>query len=250
MIKILLLFLSGGKFLNLLFSGGSMFLAVGIYAMIYGWWYALGFVLLLFVHEMGHYIAARQRGLAVGLPTFIPFLGAWVDLKDQPHDSETQAYIGLAGPFLGTIAAVVCYLCARHFESNLLLAIAYSGFFLNLFNMIPMLPFDGGHITSVLTPRIWFLGLPVFLALFLYRPSPMLLIVGIMAAPKLLQAWRYDPKAAENQIYYGMSNEVRFTYAMYYLMLLGFLAVMTHDVHEMLQAARATHDGLIFGLGQ
>ena len=61
------------------------------YALVFGWWYAVGFVLLIFVHEMGHYLAARQRGLDVGAPTFIPFVGAWIELKDMPHDVETEA---------------------------------------------------------------------------------------------------------------------------------------------------------------
>ena len=240
MIKILFLLLSGAKFSKLLFSAGSMIISVAIYAMIFGWWYAVGFVCLLLIHEMGHYIAARQRGLNVGLPTFIPFVGAWIELKELPHDAETEAYIGLGGPLAGTVAAVLCYFLARNYNSNLLLAVAYSGFFLNLFNMIPMSPFDGGRITAVLTPRIWFAGVPVLLALFYYRPSPILILVGILAAPQLWRAWKYDANAPENVAYYGISPQTRITYSAYYLLLLGFLAVMTHDVHEMLAAVRAT----------
>ena len=78
----------------------------------FGWWYAVGFVALIFVHEMGHFIAARRRGLDMGAPTFIPFVRAWVALKEQPHDAKTEAYIGLAGPFVGTLDALVCYFAA------------------------------------------------------------------------------------------------------------------------------------------
>ncbi len=215
-----------------------MLISVAFYAWIFGWWYALGFVLLMFIHEMGHFVAARMRGLDVGLPTFIPFFGAWVELKDMPHNAETEAYIGLGGPLAGTVGSILCYFLARNYDSDLLLAVSYSGFFLNLFNMIPLSPFDGGRITAVLTPRIWFVGVPVLLALFYYRPSPMLIVIGIMAWPQLWRAWHYDPSAEENKAYYDMSAEVRFTYAAYYLILLGFLAVMTNDVHEMVQAAR------------
>ncbi|MFZ6767584.1 site-2 protease family protein [Undibacterium sp. Di26W] len=238
MIKLLFLLFSGAKFAKLLTSGGTMIISIFFYAWIFGWWYAVGFVLLMFVHEMGHFIAARQRGLDVGLPTFIPFLGAWVELKDLPHDAETEAYIGLGGPLAGTVASLLCYFLARNFDSDLLMAVSYSGFFLNLFNMIPLSPFDGGRITAVLTPRIWFVGVPVLLALFFYRPSPMLIIIGFMAWPQLWRAWKYDPEAEENKIYYNMSAQVRFTYAAYYLILLAFLAVMTNDVHEMVQVAR------------
>jgi Zn-dependent protease len=241
MIKLLLLLLSGAKLSKLLVTGGSMLVSVVVYAMVFGWWYAVGFVLLLLVHEMGHYLAARQRGLNVGLPTFIPFVGAWIELKDQPHNAETEAYIGLAGPLAGTVGAVICYFFARNYNSDLLLAVAYSGFFLNLFNMIPLSPFDGGRITAVLTPRVWFAGVPVLAALFYYRPSPILLLIAIMAGPQLWRAWKYDAKAPENQQYYGIATDVRLTYSAYYLLLLGFLAVMTNDVHEMLQTVRAMH---------
>jgi Zn-dependent protease len=156
--------------------------------LIWGWQYAVGFVLLIFVHEMGHYLAARHKGLDVGAPTFIPFVGAWISLKQLPHDAETEAYVGLAGPAAGTAAALACYFLARHDDNGLLYALAYAGCFINLFNLIPLSPFDGGRITAVLSPRIWFLGVPVLVGLFLYRPSPILILVAILAVPSLLKA--------------------------------------------------------------
>ena len=75
--------------------------------LVFGWRYAVGFVALLLIHEMGHFIAARQRGLPVGMPTFIPFMGAWIEMKAMPHDAETEAYVGLGGPLLGTIGALL-----------------------------------------------------------------------------------------------------------------------------------------------
>ena len=198
MIKLLLLLLSGAKLGKLFASGGTMLLSVVVYAFIFGWRYAVGFVALLFVHEAGHYIAARQRGLAVGLPTFIPFVGAWVELKDLPHDAETEAYVGLGGPLLGSVGALICYLVAQSYDAPWMLAVAYGGFFLNLFNLIPLSPFDGGRITAVLSPRIWLLGVPVLVLLFIYRPSPMLILMAILAAPQVCQAIRYrrDGEAA------------------------------------------------------
>ena len=100
--KLLLGLLAAGKLGKVALTGGTMLLSVIAYAFVFGWWYAVGFVLLIFVHEMGHYIAAKQRGLNVGAPTFIPFVGAWIQLKDQPHNAETEAYVGLAGPLVGT----------------------------------------------------------------------------------------------------------------------------------------------------
>ena len=238
MAKLLLVLLSAGKLGKLLTTGGTMLLSVVAYAFVYGWRYAAGFVGLIFVHEMGHYLAARQRGLDVGAPTFIPFVGAWIELKDQPHDVETEAWVGFAGPLLGSLAALACYFAARETGSKLLLALAYAGFFLNLFNLIPLSPFDGGRITAVLSPRVWLLGVPVLAALFFWRPSPLLILVAVLAAPQVLKAWRYDPQAPENRDYYAVSTETRTTYALYYLGLLGFLAVMAHDTHEMLGGLR------------
>jgi Zn-dependent protease len=153
MLKLLGVLFAAGKLGKVAVTGGTMLISVFAYALIFGWWYAVGFVALIFVHEMGHYVAARQRGLDVGAPTFIPFIGAWVALKDMPHDVETEAYIGVAGPLAGTAAALACYFFARAYDSNLLLALSYAGFFINLFNLIPLSPFDGGRITAIISWR-------------------------------------------------------------------------------------------------
>src|SRR6516164_7741198 len=107
---LLFILFSGLKWGKLAASGGSMLLSLVVYATIWGWRYAAGFVALLFAHEMGHYVAARQRGLSVGAPAFIPFVGAWIALEGQPIDVETEAYVALAGPVVGTVAALAVYL--------------------------------------------------------------------------------------------------------------------------------------------
>jgi Zn-dependent protease len=236
MIKLLLLLLSGAKLGKLLTTGGTMLLSLGVYAWVYGWRYATGFVLLLLVHELGHYIAARRRGLDVGAPTFIPFVGAWIELKDQPHNAETEAYVGLGGPLLGTVGALACYFLARSWDATWLLAVAYSGLFLNLFNLIPLSPLDGGRITAVLSPRLWLLGVPVLGALFFYRPSPMLLLIALIAAPQVWKAIKFRADSEEARTYYAASTATRLEYGVYYVALTAFLAVMTYDVHEMLNA--------------
>jgi Zn-dependent protease len=236
MIKLVLLLLSGLKLGKLLASGGTMLISLLVYAIAFGWRYAAGFVVLLFVHEMGHYIAARQKGLDVGLPTFIPFVGAWIELKDQPHDAQTEAYIGLAGPLVGSIGALACYFLARQIDAPWLLAVSYAGFFLNLFNLIPLSPFDGGRITAVLSPRIWLLGVPMLVALFVLRPSPMLILIALLAWPQVLKAWRYRSDSEEGRTYYAVPTQAKWEYGFCYLGLAAFLAVMTHDVHQMLQA--------------
>jgi len=238
MIKLLLLAFSGLKFGKLLASGGTMLLSLVVYAFIFGWRYAAGFIALLFVHEMGHYLAARQKGLNVGLPTFIPFVGAWIELKDQPHDAETEAFVGMGGPLLGTVAATLCYLIARGSpDAAWLLAVSYSGFFLNLFNLIPLPPFDGGRITAVLSPKIWLLGMPVLIGIFLWNPSPMLLVFALLAAPQAWSIWKFR-HSPQGQSYYQVSPAKRWEWGAYYLILAAYLAVMTHDVHALLSAHR------------
>ncbi|WP_298694148.1 site-2 protease family protein [uncultured Sulfuricurvum sp.] len=232
--KTLLALLAAGKLGKVFITGGSMLISIVAYSFIFGWWYAIGFVLLIFIHEMGHYMAARQRGVNVGVPTFIPFIGAWIALKEQPVDVENEAYIGFAGPFVGTFAALIVYYLSRVYDSNLLLALAYSGFFINLFNLIPISPLDGGRISAVLTPRIWFLGVPLLIGFFFFFPSPMLIVLAILAFPQLKLAWNYDPEDEKNKRYYTISDENRLMYSLYYMALVIFLAAMTYNIHQIL----------------
>jgi Zn-dependent protease len=229
MIKALLLLLKFGKLGKILLTSGTMLISVIAYSWIFGWGYAAGFVALIFVHEMGHYVAARRRGLDVGAPTFIPFLGAWINMKDMPRDAETEAYVGMAGPLVGSIGALVCYYAARSFDSQLVLAVAYSGFFINLFNLIPLSPLDGGRISAAISPRLWLVGAPLLVALFFYRPSPLLILIAILAAPNVWKVIRGHETQAE-RAYYVTSAETRFTYGLTYLVLAGFLAIMCHEL--------------------
>ncbi|HWI99042.1 MAG TPA: site-2 protease family protein [Burkholderiales bacterium] len=222
--------LFAGKFGKFLLSGGSMVLSVFAYALVYGWRYAAGFVGLIFVHEMGHFLAARKRELDVGLPTFIPFVGAWIELKEQPMDAETEAFVGIAGPMLGSAAAFACYILAREWGNNLLMALAYAGFVLNLFNLIPLSPLDGGRIVSVVSPRLWFFGVPILVALFFWIPSPMLVLVAVLALPQLWKA--FQERSIAESTYYRVAPSVRREYAFQYLALAGFLAVMAFVAHE------------------
>ena len=226
--KLLLSLLALGKLGKVLTTGGTMIISVFAYALLYGWQYALGFVLLLFAHEMGHFWAARARGLEVGAPTFIPFVGAWIQLKEQPMDAETEAFVGIAGPMLGSAAAFACYLVATATGSSLWLALAYGGFMLNLFNLIPLSPLDGGRIVGVVSPRIWLIGMPMLIALFWWKPNPLLVLIAVLAAP---QVWHvFKNRHLENPEYYRVGAAVRYSYAAYYLALAAGLAMMTYEV--------------------
>ena len=235
MTKLLLLLFSGAKLGKLLTTGGTMLVSVVAYAFVFGWWYAVGFVALIFVHEMGHYVACKQRGLNVGPVTFLPFVGAWIELKEQPMNVETEAYIAVAGPLAGTVAAYLCYWAAGAYDSQLLLALSYAGFFINLFNLIPLKPFDGGRIASILTRTIWMIGVPMMLAYFAYRPSPMMLLILLLAAPAI---WASIRGTGEDARYHEVPTATRMNYGLLYLGLCSYLAVMTYEVHERLGALR------------
>jgi len=227
-IKALLLLLSAAKLGKVLASGGTMIVSVFAYSLLFGWPYAVGFVVLIFVHEMGHYVAARRRGLDVGLPMFIPFVGAWITLKSMPHDAETEAYIGIWGPLAGTLGALACLFLAHAMDSRLLLALAYAGCFINLFNLIPLLPFDGGRISQVLSPKLWLVGLPILVAMFFWRPSPILILVALLAAPaayRAIRGWKDQPPE-----YYVASAEARLRYGALYLGLAAFLAILSYEL--------------------
>ena len=124
----------------------GVFLAVGGYALIWGWRFGLGFVLLILVHELGHYVEAKRQGLNPQLPVFIPFFGAYVALRNQPFDPWQNALVSAAGPAAGGIGALACLVYGSATDSDLLRALAYAGFFLNLFNLVPIAFLDGGHI--------------------------------------------------------------------------------------------------------
>lgn len=231
--KLIIWLLAAGKMGKLLTTCGTMLISIVVYSWVFGWRYAVGFVLLIFFHEMGHYAAARRRGINVGAPTFIPFVGAWIALKELPHDVETEAYIGFAGPLAGTAAALACYFIARDNGSQLLLALAYSGCMINLFNLIPISPLDGGRITAIISPKVWLAGVPLLAALFFYHPSPMLILVAVLAYPQIKEAIWGDPNKPEH--YYEVPRDTRINYAVLYLGLVAFLAMMSYSVHGMLE---------------
>lgn len=178
---------------------------------------------------MGHYLTAKQRGLNVGLPTFIPFVGAWIQLKEQPHDAETEAYIGIAGPVLGTVAAFACYLLADG-QRGLLLALAYAGFILNLFNLIPVSPLDGGRVLGIVSPKVWGIGLIALIGTFFIQPNPLIALIAIMALPQVWSAWTGKTQAPAG--YYSVAPVIRYKYLAQYLLLVGFLGVMSATVHQ------------------
>ncbi|TJY41024.1 site-2 protease family protein [Cohnella pontilimi] len=136
----------------------TMILSVGAYALLFPWTFAVGFVLLIFIHEMGHVLAARRRGLPVTAPMFIPFLGAFISMKRNPKDAETEAYIAIGGPVLGSAGAFLCYAIGDWTGQPIWYALANAGFMINLLNLMPIHPLDGGRIVTAVSRWLWLIG--------------------------------------------------------------------------------------------
>lgn len=136
----------------------SMAIATVIYMWFYQWEFALGVTLMVLIHELGHILAARWKGIPVTAPFFIPFIGALIMFKRNPRDAETEAFIAIGGPLLGTIGAIVSLLIGLVSGEGLFYAVAYIGFTLNLINLLPIHPLDGGRIASSVTRWLWVAG--------------------------------------------------------------------------------------------
>jgi Zn-dependent protease len=179
-------------------TSASMLVSLAAYAWLWGWQFGVGFILLLFVHELGHYLEARRQGLDVGAPVFIPFLGAAILLKDNPLSAWREAQVAIAGPIVGSIGAAAVWLVGEQQNSELLIALGFTGFFLNLFNLLPVVPLDGGRIASAIHPYLWFVGFAGLVALAFVAPNPLLIVIALIVGLELWRRWeeRNNPAAA------------------------------------------------------
>ena len=210
-------------------TGGTMFLSIWVYAMTWGLWFAVGFVVLLFVQECGHLVAAKRLGLKVGAPVFIPFMGAFIALKEAPPNAWIEAQVGIGGPLLGTIGSVVCYGLYPLTGNPLFAALAYTGFFLNLFNLAPIGFLDGGRIATALSPWLWVLGSVIMVLLMIAHFNFLLLLIFIMSLPRLFSLFR--KRTDEEVRYFEVTAGQRGVMAVLYFGLAGFLAFAMKAVH-------------------
>jgi len=225
-IKSVFILFKMGKFF---YTGLSMLLTIVIYTYIYGWKYAVGIVLLLFIHEMGHLTASRKLGIDTSMPMFIPFVGALIQMRQQPKDAKTESIIGIAGPIFGAVGAVVCLLLGELFHSKLLLALAYFGFLLTVFNLVPAHPLDGGRIVTAISIKLWFVGIPIMLFFSIYFFQPIGILISILAIKKAWEVW----KERDNP-YYDTDQEFRFKMASSYFLLFALSAYYTYHLNEVL----------------
>ena len=214
----------GGLLLKLkvVTTGLSMVVSVAAYAWIWGLPFAIGFVLLILVHELGHVFELRRQGVPASAPLFIPFLGAVIGMKELPDDAWREAKVALAGPILGSVGAAACWIAAEATGSEMLMGLAFVGFFLNLFNLIPIVPLDGGRAAGALHPALWFVGLLMMVGLVVVYPNPLLLIIVILGGLDLWQRWRSRGDAGD---YYRLTVGQRTAVAVVYLGLVAVLAL-------------------------
>ena len=214
----------GGLLLKLkvVTTGASMVVSIAAYAWFWGLPFAVGFVLLIFVHELGHVLELRRQGVPASAPLFIPFLGAVIGMKQLPDDAWKEARVALAGPILGSVGAAACWVAGEATGSELLIGLAFVGFFLNLFNLIPIVPLDGGRAVGALHPVFWFVGLVMMLALVVLRPNPILILIVILGGLDLWRRWR---ERGENLRYYDVPARQRIVVGIVYLGLIAVLAL-------------------------
>jgi Zn-dependent protease len=213
-------------------TAGSMVVSIGAYTLLWGWRFAALFVGLLFVHELGHAIQLRREGIPTSPILFVPFLGAVIGMRGLPKNAWVEAKVGLAGPVLGSLGAAGVLALSHATGSRLLEAVAFTGFFLNLFNLLPIVPLDGGRAAAALHPLVWIAGLLGLAGLAVWHPNPILfifLLFGGMEAWKRLRTWRAGD--AETAEYYTVTRNQRVAVAVTYLGLAALLVVGMAQSH-------------------
>ena len=188
------------------------------------------FLVSVLVHELGHVFELRRQGVPASAPLFIPFLGAVVGMKQMPEDAWKEARVALAGPVLGTLGSVAVWGFGEALDSPLLIALAFTGFFLNLFNLIPIVPLDGGQAVAAVHPALWALGLAGLVALAFWHPNPVLILILVVGALELWRRWREREHPA-GAAYYKVTTAQRVTAGAVYVGLAVFLAVAMTATH-------------------
>jgi Zn-dependent protease len=169
----------------------TMLLSIALYATEWGWPFAVGFVMLIFVHETGHAIAMRREGIPAGAPVFIPFLGAFIAMRGMPRDAYVEAKVSIGGPVAGSLAAWATLAAGLLLEKPFLVTLGHAGILLNLFNLIPVSPLDGGGIASAFSRTFWMVGYGLGILALLATRSPILLVVLVVGLFTLWRRWNH-----------------------------------------------------------
>jgi Zn-dependent protease len=215
--------------LKLLTTVGSMLVSVAAYSFVFGWSFAAGFVILLLIHEMGHVIALRREGIKASAPMFIPFLGAVISARSLGENALAEARVGLAGPILGSIGSAACIVIWHATGNDMWRALAFTGFFLNLFNLLPVVPLDGGRAMAAMAPWMWFLGFAAMIPLALIFPNPIIFLILLIAGFETYKRWQLRKTGGEQQrAYYKVRPLDRALVAAVYISLIALLVVGMH----------------------
>ncbi len=215
--------------LKLLTTAGTMLVSVAAYSFVFGWTFAVGFVVLIFVHEMGHVIQLRREGIKASAPMFIPFMGAVISAKSLGENALAEARVGLAGPILGSVGSAACIFIWHATGNDLWRALAFTGFFLNLFNLLPVIPLDGGRAMAAMAPWMWFVGFAAMVPLALIFPNPIIFIILIFAGYATYKRWSLRRAGGPQQeAYYRVRPLDRALVAAVYLSLIALLVVGMH----------------------
>jgi Zn-dependent protease len=208
-------------------TGGSMLVCMFIYKQSWGAPFAVGFVLLILIHELGHSIANWCYGIAQSPPIFLPYVGAVIMLRQNPPDAKAEAVIGIAGPIAGTFGALCCYGLFLYTRNGLYEQLSLFAFWMNLFNLIPIWPLDGGRIAAGITPVLWLAGVAIFAGVMLkiggFR-SPITLLVMFWALQNTLPRIRNVIfRGGMRDIYYRIGAPSRLAITFSYALLAGIL---------------------------
>jgi Zn-dependent protease len=215
--------------LKLLATAGTMLVSIAAYAWLWGVPFAIGFVVLLLVHEMGHVIQLRREGIKASTPMFIPFLGAVIGARSLGENALAEARVGLAGPVLGSIGSAACILVWHATGNDIWRALAFTGFFLNLFNLLPVVPLDGGRAMAAMAPWMWFIGFAALIPLAIVFPNPIILLIILIGGLETYKRWQLRRSGSEQQrAYYRVSRLDRALVAAVYLSLIALLLVGMH----------------------
>jgi len=215
--------------LKLLTTVGTMLVSVAAYSFVFGWAFAAGFVVLLLVHEMGHVIQLRREGIRASAPMFVPFLGAVISARSLGQNALAEARVGLAGPVLGTIGAAGAVVLWQLTGSHLWEALAFTGFFLNLFNLLPVVPLDGGRAMAAMAPWMWFVGLAAMVPLAIVFPNPIIFLILLFAGLETYKRWKLRRSGQPDQRqYYRVRPLDRVLVAAAYLSLIALLVIGMH----------------------
>ena len=210
--------------IKILSTSATMLVSIAAYALIWGWQFAVGLVLLLLVHEMGHVFQLRREGIEASAPMFIPFLGAVVAAKSLGDDAAAEARVGLAGPILGTIGTLVPLAIWLATGEEFWQALTYVGFFINLFNLILIVPFDGGRAMAALFLWMWFVGFGLLVAFTFAFPNPIMVLFLLLGG---FESWRRfkNRHTPESRAFHAVSGRTRALVAIVYIGLAALLAV-------------------------